>query len=92
MERRLLGWMAVASASAALAACDPNRESTANPIWTLYVVEGPGAQAKPFAKFDADDRGSDNRGACETVRAALQAESAPPRTYRCAIGRLRTED
>ena len=92
MGRKFIECMALVAASAALAACDPNRESTDNPIWTLYIANGPGTQATPFATFDANHRGSDNKGACETVRAALQAESGPPRIYRCAIGRLRTEN
>ena len=77
---------ALAATALMLGACDPDRASTADPIWTLYA-EGPETPARMrFASFEADHPQSSNKADCEHMQRAMTERPGESRRFWCEVG------
>lgn len=74
----------------AAAGCDADRQSTADPVWTLYRQDAV-MERRHMATFDAWNRSGEpfNHELCQTARRSLASDAEPGVRYWCELGRFR---
>ncbi len=74
----------------ATAGCDADRQSTADPVWTLYRGDAV-MERRHMATFDAWNRSGQpfNGELCEVARRSLTSDAEPGVRYWCELGRYR---